>query len=489
MSFFLVILSSLLFIFAYPPFDLYWISFFVLCPFFWVLLRGGAMRGLFLGLLFGIVFFAGVLFWMNGLKLPGVMPWQKPILWISLTTALSLFTGFFGFIVGFLSNKLRTLSWVFFPLVWCSVEFARTHFPFGGFPWVLLAHSQYLNPPFIQISEYTGAYGVSFLLALLNVSFAWLFLKSFSLRRRIFPLCFAFFLVFGCWAWGASLLRKSPVEGDLKISAIQGNFPIEMSWNWRDRKSEFYKRLKALTNDVLRVSPTLIIWTESIILEPVAYLPPLVEELSSLFKEGVFLLLGAPHPSDRRYYNSAFLISRYGVIGRYDKIHLVPFGEYLPLERLFPVIRRFIPQCGSFLSGSRFTIFSVNGARFGVLICFEGIFPPLSRRFIQKGAGFLVNITNDAWSMSEASHLQHFQSIIFRAIENRCYIVRAGNTGVTAIVDPFGRVVKRLPVATPGFIIDEINPIVKKRTFYTRWGDLFSWMCIIIACFGLIRSF
>jgi apolipoprotein N-acyltransferase len=489
----LTVLSSLLLILAYPPFDLWWIPFLALSPFFWVLLKAGPIRGGLFGLLFGVVFYGGVLFWMNGLILYGVMGWQRSILWASLTLLLSLYPGLFGFGVGFLSKRMEGLAVLIVPVVWCSVEFLRGHFPLGGFPWVLLAHSQYMNLPIIQISTFTGAYGVSFILALVNVSLAQGLGGPGGLKRRVSSVLLALFITTGCWGWGAWVLLKREVGGEsLKVSAIQGNFPIEMSWNWRDSEGEFRRRLTTLTRKALSRSPSLIVWTETIILEPIGHLPRLVKEFSSLLDGRSLLLLGAPHPFHGRYYNSAFLISKEGIIGRYDKIHLVPFGEYLPCEGFLPGKRGLIPQAGNFIKGSHFTVFDVDGIKFSVFICFEGIFPSLVRRFVKEGATFLVNITNDAWSISTSSHLQHFQSLIFRAVENRCYIVRAGNTGVSAFIDPYGRVRERLPINVSGFIFGKINPTIKEETIYTRWGDLFSWVCVMVVValilFGVVSK-
>lgn len=492
MTILLTILSSCLLALAYPPFDLFYIPFFCLSLFFIPLLKVGPKKGGLLGILFGSIFFGLVLFWMNGMSLYGVMAWQRPILWASLTFTLSLYTGLFGLAAGFIAMRMKFISILSFPLLWCGVEFIRTHIPFGGFPWVLLGHSQYMNPAIIQISKFTGAYGVSFLLALLNAGIAQMISGPPPIERRIFFICIPSLLILGSWLYGSSILKTPLQDGRIKVSAVQGNFPIEMSWDWKDEKGKFHKRLTALTREAVLHSPSLIVWTETIILEPIGYLPSLRKDLSRLLggKE-TLLLLGAPHPYLKRHYNSAFLISKDGrIVGRYDKIHLVPFGEYLPLERLFPWIRRLIPKGGDYISGTEFTIFDLDGVGFGVLICFEGIFPSLTRRFIQRGATFLVNITNDAWSRRRSSHLQHFQSAIFRAVENGCYIVRAGNTGVTAIIDPYGRVRESLPINTPGIIIGHINPL-QEKTFYTRWGDLFCLSCLgggfILILFALIN--
>ena len=193
-----------------------------------------------------------------------------------------------------------------------------------------------------------------------------------------------------------------------------------------------------------------------------------------------------------KYYNSAFLISSGGeIIGKYDKIHLVPFGEYVPLKKYLPFIHKLVVGVGDFSSGKWLQPLEFDGNSFGVLICFESIFPELARGFIKEGAGFLINITNDAWFGKTSAPYQHFSQAVFRAVENKVFLIRAANTGISGVVDPVGRVKLKSGIFTREDMVDTIMVIERNQpgmrdfnqrfTFYTQYGDIFAIGCLIFA--------
>lgn len=460
---FFSVLSGFLLFLSFPPFNLYPLAFVGLVPFLLSLERQKKGRGAFFcGYLFGIAYFTLLLHWVkiyHFLALPFVV------------IALSFYPAIFALIY----SKLRAPSLIFASLLWTSLEYLSSLGPLG-FPWGALAYSQTKNLPFIQIAEFTGIFGISFLIVLLNLAF----LKMVR-ERRVFNLLLPGFLILACYLYGFWILSKPLGPKDLKVAVIQGNFDTDL--NWEEIKEEIYKDLTRLTRETEDTSPSLTVWTETVVSDYLMLSPNLVRRFSQLTKGS--LLTGAHHFKGERYYNSAFLISRGEILGRYDKLHLVPFGEFLPLERLFPSLRRLLPECGGFSCGNEFTLLNLEKHKFAVLICFEDFFGSLSRRFVKKGADFLVNITNDDWSKSKSSHLQHLSGSIFRAIENRAYLVRAGNTGVSAIIDPYGRIEKSLKIYTQGTLTGEISKGTKK-TFYTKYGDLFSLICLCLTLIILL---
>jgi apolipoprotein N-acyltransferase len=191
-------------------------------------------------------------------------------------------------------------------------------------------------------------------------------------------------------------------------------------------------------------------------------------------------------------YNSAFLVgSEATVLGRYDKIHLVPFGEYIPLRRVLVFLDKLVEGIGDFRSGETYTVMAVPQGRFAVLICFEVIFPDLVRHFVRQGAQFLVNITNDAWFGYSPASYQHLSMVVFRAVENRLPIVRAANTGISAVIEPTGELVEQTNLFERTWIKGRIIPAAGLTTFYTRWGDLFAYGCWVVTvaamAWGILR--
>ncbi|MDI6793938.1 MAG: apolipoprotein N-acyltransferase, partial [bacterium] len=291
-------------------------------------------------------------------------------------------------------------------------------------------------------------------------------------------------LSYGWWCrncWLPDISTQPPAK--IRIALIQGNFDPDTKWS--GIRDESVRTLFSLTKKAAKeASPDLTIWTETAIVEPIDERYYLTRRILGLASEiNSFLLVGAPYwRTEQEHFNSAFLISpEWKIIDRYDKIHLVPFGEAIPAERFFPWLREILPSdAGDWTPGDTFTIFNLPeaGMNFGVLICYEGIFGDLARQFVRRGADFLVNITNDAWSKNPISHEQHFSMGIFRAIENRCYFVRAGNAGVSAFINPLGEIEKRSGLYTEEVLISKITK-GGSETIYTKWGDVLAWICLL----------
>jgi apolipoprotein N-acyltransferase len=507
----LSISAGIILIFAFPPFNLSGLAFIGLVPLLIVLkLEERLIKSFIFSFITGIIFFGGLLFWISKIRIYQVPEWMLIIGWVLIALICGIYVGVFGLIVKFLDDRIKFFKVLFPPFIWVAIEFIRSHFPLGGFPWGILGYSQYQNLMLIQIVDITGIFGISFLILLVNSTIVTVLLQiqrfseirhkrlksplQVNLRSYLripAALYFCLLTVVFCYIYGFIVMQQNLPLSNLKIAIIQSNIGIEESWDWSVKQDEILEMLTRLTKQACLHQPALTIWTETAILDSPKLFDSLRHKLSSISKDmSTNLLVGAPHIEFKKtkteYYNSAFLFSNTGkIINRYDKIHLVPFGEMLPLEDIFPVVRKLLPQAGYYSAGKKLTVFQ-HPARFNVLICFEGIFGNLTRRFVKNGAQFIVNITNDAWSKIPASYYQHFSMAIFRAIENKTYFLRAGNTGISAVITPYGYIKEILDIGKEGVIISKISPM-NKNTFYTKFGDIFAYVCLIISLLVIVQ--
>ncbi len=277
------------------------------------------------------------------------------------------------------------------------------------------------------------------------------------------------------------------------MAVVQGNIPQGRKWDYR-RQAEFLGIYSNLTREASLKRPQLIVWPETAVpgyLPGDRYLFARLVRLSG--QSGAYILMGAAHlkkgnEGEDKYFNSAFLFSPRGIEGIYNKIHLVPFGEFVPGGRWFPSWQRAVLPGGGFEAGKYHSLFKLPQGQFTVLICYEIIFPRLVRRSVEGGANFIVNITNDAWFGKTAGPYQHAAMATFRAVENRRPLVRAANTGVSLFIDPFGRrdvlKVGERPIFVQGTLTKEIV-LPRGETFYTRYGDIFAYLCLIPALIGI----
>jgi apolipoprotein N-acyltransferase len=379
------------------------------------------------------------------------------------------------------------------------LEYLRS-FLLTGFPWANLAYSQYLNLPFIQMADITGAYGLSFVIVLVNAT---LFCVLRVWRKRTFPfkevvitvVILLGFLIYGYLKMGM-VDRQMTQDPPLRVGLVQGNIDQSIKWDESFQKEtlKIYERLSFVVGEG---KPDLIIWPETatpFFFQDAKEYQPFLLDIPR--KTNSFLLFGSPSYKVQKgkvnHYNSAYLISRAGeVVGKYDKIHLVPFGEYVPLQDLLFFIGSLGEGIGDFQSGKEIFDFSLPQGKFGVLICFEIIFPDLCRRFVKEGANFLVTITNDAWFGRTSAPYQHFSIATFRAVENRVFVARAANTGITGFIDPKGKIVKQGGIFTE----EAMNGMIRlssQKTFYTLYGDVFAWGCsgfaILLLVYALFKK-
>jgi apolipoprotein N-acyltransferase len=495
------LLSGLLLILSFPHFGLEFLAWFALVPLFYSIEGKGVFRSFELGFLTGVLSFLGIIYWIIvAVHTYGNVPLiLSGLILLLLVVYLSLFIGAFTCLTRLIQIRSGVQTILFTPFLWVTLEYLRS-FLLTGFPWANLGYSQYLNLPFIQMADITGTYGLSFAIILVNAT---LFGVAHQWSKKTFPLkeviltgiLLLGFLTYGYLKMGM-IDRQRIEQPPLKIGLVQGNIDQSIKWDQFFQR-ETLKIYKRLSFKVAEEKPDLIIWPETatpFFFQDAKEYQPLVLDIAR--QTHAFLLFGTPTYKIQKgrvdHYNSAYLVSPLGdLIGKYDKIHLVPFGEYVPLQDLLFFIGSLGEGIGDFKSGREIFNFSLPQGKFGVLICFEIIFPDLCRRFVKEGANFLVTITNDAWFGRTSAPYQHFSTAIFRAVENRVFIARAANTGITGFIDPNGRIVNKGGLFTEESINGTIY-LSKNKTFYTLYGDVFAWLCsafsIFLVAYALFRK-
>ncbi len=441
----------------------------------------------------GTVFFVLLLRWLDHtFRHYSAIPW--PLTWLPIAL-LALYCGLYVGLAG------AWVAWVRGPLgpgwalatvapVWVGGEWLRDWL-MDGFPWGLAGYSQHGVLPVIQIAELTGVYGVSFLLVAVNGALA--ALLGLGWARALPGLVASGALVFGTLTFGWIALAETgaPTGTRVRVAVIQPNIAQTLKWD-PARHAEVMDVYEALTREAARPvevgdptsRPTVVIWPETAATIFLRGDPALLGRLEGLSAElRMPLLVGSvdrresPRP---QFLNSAFFLTGQGITAKYDKIHLVPFGEYVPLAWLIGFVRSWAEFISDFGAGEKPTIMPLEGAPFGTVICYEVIFPDLFRRGVIAGAAFMANITNDAWFGETSGPWQHLGTVPLRAVENRVAIARAANTGVSAFVDPSGRVRRALPLGERGVLVDRV-PLRERATLYARWGDWFVYACLALA--------
>lgn len=497
------IASALLLILSFPGFNMWIFAWVAFIPLFFALENQKPLAAFLIAYLTGFLFFLGTIYWLIHVTLPGM---------IIVVMYLALYFGFFGIILVHGPRSTVHSKMFFIPSAWVALEWIRVH-ALTGFGWNLLGYSQSFNLPIIQIADISGPYGVSFLIVMFNVAL-YISIKNIKNDKEIHvPLAIAALLLLIVFGYGIFRLNNIFTGEKMRVAIVQGNIPQDEKWD-KSFTGSILSKYESLTKKASLEKANLAIWPETAI-------PGFIEneeDLSSAVKELVAgintpLLAGAPRYKDTKYgtsyYNSAFLFLKDGNIGgHYDKIHLVPFGEYVPFKDLLSFVHRFAPRpIGDCAAGEDFTVFRFLLERavkdkdyswklskkvsFSCLICFEDIFPDLARRFAAKNTDFLVNITNDAWFGKSSAAYQHAQASIFRAVENRINVLRAANTGLSCFIDQKGRITARVMESGKDLFVDgfKVHEIVlsRARAVYTVYGDIFAYICIFFTVFNITR--
>jgi apolipoprotein N-acyltransferase len=504
----LAVASGLALALAFPNFDLDLAAWVAFVPLLYAI-DGESHRNVFLySWLQGFACYVASLYWITitlhhfaDVRIVfAVMPM------LLLAAVIALFSGAAVWAAGFVTARLGLSMIVTLPIAWTGIEWLRTYFPIG-FPWNLLGYAAYRNLTLIQFAEFTGIYGISALIALFNIVVYVVFFRRESPRTQGIGLGALSALIVVAWVFGTMRidgLEHERPKDSLKIAMVQGNIPQSIKWDPNFLGSSFSVYVQQ-TEEAARLGADLIVWPEAaaaFFFQPTELYPsafaedaPYRQRLLQLAVDSrVPILFGAPALGevDGRlgFYNRAYLVSNVGAVTAwYDKIQLVPFGEYVPLRSLLGYfVNRVVEGFGDMFAGDRQTIFDLKGARLGVLICYESIFPNLSRMAVNRGADILVNITNDAWYGDSSAPYQLLAMTAMRAVETKVPVVRVANTGISAVIEPSGRIAARTPLFKRGTEIERVywQP---RRTIYTAVGDLFAEICFALAVIGLIWSY
>jgi apolipoprotein N-acyltransferase len=524
-SFVLAGASGLFLPLSFPKSDLGLLAWIALVPLHWALDGKSRSQAFWIGWLSGTIAFTGMMAWVvTAMNTYGKVPLAISYgLMLLLAAYLGLYIGIYSAGVVWFQILIPRYGLFAAPCLWVTLELIRTY-ALSGLPWNLLGYSQYRQIEVIQIADHMGVYGVSFLIVLVNVTIAesliWLMplLRNFRPARLPWELmAMTTLLMTLSWQYGLETLSGASFSGvpssSISVGVVQPNVDQMVKWDAAYRE-ETLARFDRLTEQ-LGQATDLVVWPEAATpflfeREPIYQL-----QLMALAKRTQTpILFGSPalrfYPDRRPYLmNSAYLLAPDGrLVGRYDKQHLVPFGEYIPLKSSFlSFLDKLVEGIGDFEAGPGPTILTLTpksqpvaadtvgtpsrSVKFGVAICYEVIFPNLVRQFAVNGAEFLVTVTNDAWFGHSAAASQHFSMVVFRSIENHLAFARSANTGISGFIDPFGRIVEATPIFTEQAVKAAMQ-VWRPDTFYSRHGDVFAYGCAIICAllflFGLFRT-
>jgi len=504
---FLAALSGLLWTGAFPKIGLDWLAWFALVPLLLAIANLSVKESFRIGFIAGLIHYLTLLYWVVPvMRIYGYLPLYLSIVILFLFAAvLALFPAVFCTALSAIgSTPLRCL--IAIPLLWVALEYIRT-FVFTGFPWELLGYSQYLRLHLIQIADLFGVYGVSFLIALSNaaVFFAMLFITRNTWRdRRISKpvlVCAIIVLAAGLFLTGIygnrrihTTDRLAAASPTARIAVIQPNVNQAVKWDPAFQAATIKTNIR-LSLSAKPENPDLIVWPESATPFYLFYdKEPTQKVLEGIRQCDTDFLIGSPSFDRSKagnivYYNSAYLICpTLKTVSKYDKAHLVPYGEYVPFKRWFPFLGKVVAQVGDFQAGEPGKTMPWGKGAIGVQICYEIIFPGLSRAMVKNNAVLLINITNDAWFGTTGGPYQHFSMTVFRAVENRRALARAANTGISGFIDPAGRILISTPLLEEA-VVTRTLPLISEKTFYTRFGDLFALACLVGSVFVIILAF
>jgi apolipoprotein N-acyltransferase len=467
----------------------------------------------------GILWYAGTCYWIYNTmrQYGGVGTLAAAGLLFLFCLYLAIYHGVFGLLISLLAgpgdgestNHFNSRALLLAPFAWVAVELARTRIT--GFPWNLLGISQVDNIPLSHIATVTGVYGLSFEIMVVNTALAAAFVlrTERGQRSKRKPLLLA--TVSAMVVLQAGRLVSPPiVPTDHTARLVQQNIPVLQGGDWT--KEYFEGTLRDLSRISLSAPganssgpdqppassehPDLIVWPES----PAPFYstdPMFRDTVSNIARQAqTWMLVGslgirnAGETPERatELYNSGSLINPAGEWGeRYNKMHLVPFGEYVPFKRVFGFAGGLTKEVGDFSPGTSRAALQA-GSKLGVFICYESIFPDEIRQLAANGAEVFVNLSNDGWYGDSGAYAQHLKQARMRAVENDRWLLRDTNTGVTAAIDPYGRVVSGMPRKVRD-AMDAHYALTNVTTFYTRHGDWFAYLCAIISVAGLPLNF
>ena len=400
-----------------------------------------------------------------------------------LVVFLSLYVGMFSWLVARGFRRFGAPAVWAAPFVWVGTEYLRSWLG-GGFPWVLLGYSQATVPPIAQAASLGGIFFLSFLVALVSAAAASTAMGRERSRWYVSGAVIAGVLAIG--VWGSLRIREGSLARDgelVRVGLVQGNIAQEDKWN-PELALPILRRYLEMSRRAIAEGADVVIWPESSTPFFLEENPGLAGEIRRLAQDTQTPFVVGSDQLERaqqyRFYNSAFLVGADGQTrAAYRKMHLVPFGEYVPLKQLLPFVGPLVEAVSDFSPGLEPVLLPVGDRRLSVAICYEVVYPWLIRTFVLGGSELLVTITNDAWYGTTSAAYQHWEQASLRAIEHGRYLVRAANTGITGIVDPYGRVIARTRLFETDVVTGDIRWSTR-RTLYATMGDLMAWISLAL---------
>jgi apolipoprotein N-acyltransferase len=451
-----------------------------------------ARRGFMLGLLAGFIHFAGTVYWTGATvsTFGGLPVFVAVIVAGLLALYMALYVALASAISGVLTSAFGLRALWLAPFAWVGLEYLRG-IVFGGFPWIPLGNTMVTLLPIAQLASVLGIYGLSLFVGFINVGFAAMALLAG--RQRLVAAAATIAMIAAVSLWGAMRLSSGTLTSGtpIKIGLIQGNIAQTDKWN-PARAGMILDRYLRLSRQAFEQGAEFIMWPE-------ASTPFFFEEdptgnvIRDLARSvGRPMLLGSDEIDDAdppRTYNSAFMLDRGGATAAvYRKIHLVPFGEYVPFQRVLFFVGPLVEAVSAFSRGTRVTMLPVDGHMVSTAICYEVTYPALAREAVQQGSEMLTTITNDAWYGESSAAFQHFEMAAMRAIEQGRYLARSANTGISGIIDPYGRVLVKTQVFETVAVVAEAR-FVQAKTVYARIGDVVAYLAMAIIVLALAVSF
>lgn len=486
---FLSLASGILLFLSFPKFEFHFLVWFSLTPLLIAIGDKTPQEAFLSGLITGLVYNIGIIYWVTFVVVQyGYLPLYLGIsAMLLLALYLSVYVALFAAGVVFFARRNIAVI-ISAPVLWICLEYGKSHF-LTGFPWENLAYALYDNLHLIQIVDITGTYGLSFLIVIISCVFYEIVTSSGVERKKTVSLLMGSIIIIGMvFAYGlyrVDTVKDMESHGNVTDVVIaQGNIDQSLKWSpeYQYKTLNIYRDLSL---KMAQANTDLIVWPET----AAPFFFQNIDDKHRLLlriarERQSYLLFGSPsflnEKGRRVFQNSAYLISPSGeIVGKYDKMHLVPYGEYVPFRKFFFFLEKLVVGVGDFVPGSELKPLALDGGKTGILICYEGIFPQISRSYRKKGASLLINITNDAWFGTSSAPYQHLVMTAFRAVENRVYIIRAANTGISAIIAPTGQIVSRSGLFERTGLRGSVK-FINGSTFYSQYGDIFAYICFII---------
>jgi apolipoprotein N-acyltransferase len=481
----LAVLTGLLAAFAFPKISLFFLMWVAFVPLFYAAFKANKTQAAFFAFIAGYVFNAQANFFLVKMIYSfAEVYWVAVLFYLCFCAYFAIYWGIWGGICAVLRKYFENDA-VFIVLVscvWVILEYIRANI-LTGWPWLIVGYSQYEFPQIIQTAQYCGVYGVSFAIILVN---GLLYFGSFGKKKSYAAsaaVLFSVLLIFGIYQYDKF---KNFGEEEHSVAVVQSNVEQYKKLD-NGYRNEMFLRLEKEAQEISKIKPDLTLWSESEIVNMIPVDIESYELANNMAKTaGGFNIIGAPYlTGDGRLYNNLFYFNGGGSYrAMHSKNHLVPFGEYIPLRSFLAKHVSFVDQIDDLLKGTDTNVFTDKKLYIGALICSENFYPSIMRRFILNGAKVLTNHSNDAWYLNTSGAHKHFCASVFRAVESRKYVLTAANTGVSAIIEPSGKISSRTKVYEKKLLVGKFRQNDYK-TFYVLRGDVFIKLCIffLAVCF------